>query len=82
MTLVWKSVGIWDGIVNPIYGCGVKMAPDINPIYAGLKRSWPKDSKNVLFVDVGLVKTGLDLIESYGWKMGEDNWRLCVDICE
>ena len=34
MTLVCKSV-IWDGIVNPIYGCGVKMAPDINPIYAG-----------------------------------------------
>ena len=25
MTLVWKSVGIWDGIVNPIYGGGVKM---------------------------------------------------------
>ena len=36
MTLVCKSVGIWDGIVNPIYGCGVKMASDINPIYAGL----------------------------------------------
>ena len=27
------SVGILDGIVNPIYGCEVKMAPDINPIY-------------------------------------------------
>ena len=39
MTLVCKSVGIWDGIVNPIYGCGVKMAPDINPMYAGLKMS-------------------------------------------
>ena len=35
MTLVYKSVGIWDGIVNPIYGCGVKMTSDINPIYAG-----------------------------------------------
>jgi len=35
MTLVCKSVGIWDGIVNPIYGCGVKIAPDINPIYSG-----------------------------------------------
>ena len=44
MTLVWKSVGIWDGIVNPIYGCGVKMAPDINPIYAGFERSCPRDS--------------------------------------
>ena len=28
-----QQTGIWDGIVNPIYGCGVKMAPDINPIY-------------------------------------------------
>ena len=37
MTLVCKSVGIRDGIVNPIYGCGVKMAPDINPINAGLE---------------------------------------------
>ena len=51
MTLVCKSAGIWDGIVNLIYECGVKMAPDINPIYAGLE----KYSKNVLYVDVGLV---------------------------
>ena len=55
MTLVWKSVGIWDGIVNPIYGCGVKMASDINPIYAGFERSCPMDSKHVSYVDVGLV---------------------------
>ena len=55
MTLVCKSVGIWDGIVNPIYGCGVKMAPDINLIYAGFERSCPRDSKNVSYVDVGLV---------------------------
>ena len=55
MTLVCKSLGIWDGIVNPIYGCGVKMAPDINPICAGLERSCPRDSKNVSYVDVGLV---------------------------
>ena len=27
------SVGILDGIVNPIYVCGVKIAPDINPKY-------------------------------------------------
>ena len=67
MTLVCKSVGIWDGIVNPIYGCGVKMAQDINPIYAGLERSCPRDSKNVSYVDVGLVLTCLDLIESCGW---------------
>ena len=57
MTLICKSVSIWDGIVNvnPIYGWGVKMAPDINPIYAGLERSCPRDSKNVSYVDVGLV---------------------------
>ena len=55
MTLVCMSVGIWDSIVNPIYGCRVKMAPDINPIYAGLERSCPRDSKNVSYVDVGLV---------------------------
>ena len=54
MTLVCKSLGIGDGIVNPIYGCGVKMAPD-NPIYVGLERFCPRDSKNVSYVDVGLV---------------------------
>ena len=52
--IVCKS-GIWDGIVNHIDGCGVKMAPGINPIYAGLERSCPRDSKNVSYVDVGLV---------------------------
>ena len=46
------SVGIWDGIVNPIYGCGVRMTPGVNPIYAGLERSCPRDSKNVSYVDV------------------------------
>ena len=55
MTLVCKSVGIWDGIVNPIYGFGVKIAPDINPIYARFERGCPRDSKNVSYVDVGLV---------------------------
>ena len=54
MTLVCKSVGIWDGIVNPIYGCGVKITKEINPIYVGLERSCPRDSKNVSYVDVGL----------------------------
>ena len=55
MTIVCKSVGIWDGIVNTIYGCGVKMAPDINPIYVRLDRFCPRDSKNVSYVDIGLV---------------------------
>ena len=57
-------------MVNPIYGCGVKMTPDINPINTGLERSCPRDSKNVSYVDVGLVQTCLDLIESYGWGGG------------
>ena len=55
MTFVCKSVGSWDGMVNPIYVCGVKMAPDINPIYAGLERSCSRDSKNVSYVGVGLI---------------------------
>ena len=38
-----------------IYGCGVKITKDINPIYAGLERSCPRDSKIVSYVDVGLV---------------------------
>ena len=42
-----RSTGIWDGIVNSIYGCGVKITPDINPIYYGLERSCPRDSKIV-----------------------------------
>ena len=44
------------------------MAQVINPIYAGLVRSCPLDSKKVSYVDVGLVETGLDLIKSCGWK--------------
>ena len=55
MTLVCKSVDIWDGSVNPIYGCGVEITPDINPIYVGIERSFPEDSKNVSFIDMGLV---------------------------
>ena len=42
------------------------MAPDINPIYAELGRSCPWDFNNVSYVDVGLVWTCLDLIESCG----------------
>ena len=61
MTLVCKSVGIRDGIVNPIYWCGVKITPDINPKYDGLERVCPRDSKNVSYVD---------LILSYEWCGG------------
>ena len=42
-------------IVKPIYGCLVKITPDVNPIYDGLERSCPGDSKNASYVDVGLV---------------------------
>ena len=70
MTLVCKSVGIGDGIVNPIHRYGVEITPDINPRYVGLERSCPRDSKNVPYVGMGLVKTCLDLILSYGWWGG------------
>ena len=33
----------------------VKITQDINPKYDGLERSCPRDSKNVSYVDVGLV---------------------------
>ena len=39
----------------------------INPIW---ERSCPRNSKNVTYVDVGLVQTCLDLIESWGWGGG------------
>ena len=55
MTLVCKSEGIWGAIVNPIYGCRVRMTPGFNPIYAGLERSCPRESKSVSYVDVGHV---------------------------
>ena len=50
LTLVCKSVGIWDSIVNPLYGFGVEITPDINSINVGLERSCPRDSKNVSYV--------------------------------
>ena len=55
MTIVHKSLGMWDGIANPIYGCGVKITPYINPIYVWCGRSCPRDSKIASFVDMGLV---------------------------
>ena len=50
-----KSHGIGDSLINPIYRCIVKTTQDINPIYFGIERSFPDDSKNVSFVDIGLV---------------------------
>ena len=37
MTLVCKSHGIGDSLINPIYGCSVKITPNINPIYVGIE---------------------------------------------
>ena len=42
------------------------MTLGINPIYAGLERFCPRDSKNVSFVDVGLALTVNDM----GWWVG------------
>ena len=64
------SGGILYGIGNPIYGCRVRITPGINPIYAMLEMSYPRDSKIVSYVDVGLVQTCLDLNESYGCGCG------------
>ena len=55
MPLVYKSDGIGDSLINPFYGCSVKITPDINPICVGIEMSVPDNSKNVLFVDMGLV---------------------------
>ena len=50
-----KSHGIGDSLINPIYRRSVKINPDINPINVGIERSFPYDSKNVSFVNMGLV---------------------------
>ena len=55
MTLVWKSPGIGNSLINPIFRCSVKITPDINPKYVGIERSFPDVSKSVSFVDMGLV---------------------------
>ena len=55
------------GLNNPLMlnqYVGKWVNPDINPIYVGF---FLRDSKNVSFVVVGLVKTCLDLILSHGW---------------
>ena len=57
----WFNVGGYNfcthptgiGLINPFYGFSV--IPDINPIYVGIERSFPDNSKNVSFFDMGLV---------------------------
>ena len=61
MTLVCKSVGIGESIVNPIYGYGVKMAPDINRIYAGLIKKVLTNRK-VLFYSNKLIEHILNCV--------------------
>ena len=53
------------GFKSPPYSMSIPEAPScrVNPIYARLERSCPRDSKNVSYVDVGLI-------ESYGWGGG------------
>ena len=50
MTLLCKSLGILVGIDNHVYECGIKITPDINPIYGGLGKSCHRDSKNNKFL--------------------------------
>ena len=38
-----------------VQGIRVKITPDTEPIYVGIERSFPDDSKNVSFIDMGLV---------------------------
>ena len=52
---MYKSHGTGGSLINPIYRCSVKITPYINPIYVEIERSFPEDSKNVSFVDMGLV---------------------------
>ena len=37
------------------------MTPDINPIYADLERSCPRDSKNVSYVGIDLFRLDFEL---------------------
>ena len=55
VTLVCKSQGCGDMFLNPIYGCRGNITPDVNPKCVGMERYCPKDSENVLVVDIGLV---------------------------
>ena len=61
MTLVSKSFDFCDDIVNPIYRYGVEINQDINPIYVGLERSCPRDSKNVSYYAFAAPKAPLSL---------------------
>ena len=66
-THVCKSQGTRDKSLNPINGYGGNKTPDVNPKCVGMERYCSKDSKNVLVVEIGLVKAVLQMIESFWW---------------
>ena len=77
---------MWDGIVNPIYRCRVRMTPGINPIHAGLESTCPRDSKNVSYVDVQYFanKVGQNFITSVClliWPTDQININLVSQWC-
>ena len=59
----WFNVGGYNfcthptgiGLINPFYRWCYN-----NPIYVGIERSFPDDSKNVSFIDMGLVSGFVD----------------------
>ena len=61
-TLVCKSHGIGDSLISPMYRCSIKISRNINPIYVGIERSFPDDSKNVSFAEMGLIQAVLQII--------------------
>ena len=73
MTLVFQSLCVLDGIVNPIYKCLVKITPDINPENVGLERACPWDSKNVsfIFLFIDLFRLNWKLWVRWGRCIGE-----------
>ena len=55
MKLECDSQGTGYKFLNPIYGCGGNITPDVNPKCVGIERYCPKDSKTVSVVEIGLV---------------------------
>ena len=55
MTLVFRPSCIKNRYFNPIYWCGIKKTTEINPTCVGMEISLIKDSKNLSFVDFGVV---------------------------
>ena len=71
---MWCIHGVWH-----LYLCGVKMTPDINPLYAGLERSCHRDSKNVSYVNVGLASSSIQSDLKLKKREWERNWDCLTD---